>query len=107
MSYTQAGLPFRDGSQASYRGAVHAARRRGEKMRRLLRAYDDAGALGLTDAEAAIAAHLPVQSVCSLRNAAKDCGLVEKHGERPGAWGVHVTVWRLTTAGRVTAAEGA
>lgn len=99
MPYTQLGIPFRAGSQASYRGAEHAARKRGAKQRRLLEAYFTAGARGLTDAEAATAAGLPVQSVCSLRNAVKDCGLLEKSGARMGAWGVEVTVWTLTAAG--------
>lgn len=107
MSYTDEGLPFQDGSQASYRGAIHAGRRRSEKMRALLSAYADAGARGLTDAEAVDRARLPLSSICSLRNGAKDCGLVEKHGERMGTYGVLVTVWILTAAGVAAAREAA
>ena len=81
MPHTQQGLPFAKRSQTSYRAAVAEAARRAEKTRRYLQALVAAGARGLTDVETigAVAdaiAGLQVSSVCSIRNAAMDCGLV-------------------------------
>lgn len=90
MGYTEQGLPFQSTSQASYRGAVHAALMRGVKTQRLLDAYADAGTRGLTDAEASHATGLPVQSVCSLRNGLMNCAVVRRAGDRLGPWGVMV-----------------
>lgn len=76
MPHTQQGLPFAKRSQTSYRAAVAEAARRAEKTRRYLQALVTAGARGLTDVEASQMTGLQVSSVCSIRNAAMDCGLV-------------------------------
>ena len=96
----QDGLPFARDSHTSYKAAV-ALRRdgtRGVKLRRLLTAYREAGEDGLTDHEAAFLTGLPLQSICSLRNAAVDCGLVRKAGERVGHFGKANQVW-ITASG--------
>ena len=98
MPYQQA-IPFAKGSHTSHKAAV-AIRRSGtrtEKQRRLLQAFRDAGERGLTIQEAAIVTGLPVQSVCSLRHAAEDCGLLVKSGERIGTFGKSNQVWVAKT----------
>ena len=92
----QDGLPFARDSHTSFKAAVALRHEgtRGEKMQRLLDAYAVAGARGLTDHEAARQTGLPLQSICSLRNGAADCGLVEKAGERTGPHGKTNRVWR-------------
>jgi hypothetical protein len=91
----QDGLPFARDSHTSFKAAV-ALRQdgtRGRKMQRLLEAYRKAGERGLIDSEAAEAARLPLSSVCSLRNAAADCGLLVKAGERMGRYRKANQVW--------------
>lgn len=97
MPHTQDGLPFASGSHTSYQSAVQLRRegKRGAKMRRLLEAYSAAGARGLTDLEASDRTGLPVQSITSLRNAAIDCGLVRRDGQRMGRYQKMNYVWIL------------
>lgn len=95
MPFTNLGLPFARDSHTSFKAAESVAVRRGEKMQRLLTAYRQAGSRGLTDQEASEATGLPVQSICSLRNAAADCELVVRDGERLGIYGKANSVWRL------------
>jgi hypothetical protein len=95
MAYQQ-GIPFASGSHTSYQAAVALRKegKRGEKMRRLIDAYRAAGERGLTDLEAAEKCSLPLQSVCSLRNAAVDCELVTKGEIRIGKYGKPNQAWR-------------
>jgi hypothetical protein len=99
MPYTEQSLPFQSGSQSSYRGAQHAARRRGEKLMLLLGAYVTAGSNGLTGHEAVARTGLPMQSICSLRAALKDANEIRPCGQRMGAYGVPVDVHVVTEAG--------
>lgn len=78
MGYVQEGLPFAAGSHTSYLAAVAERVRRREKTARYLRALEAAGTDGLTDWEAHVATGLQVSSICSIRNACIDCGLVVK-----------------------------
>lgn len=107
MAYHQNGLPFATGSHSSYRGAQHAAVRRGQKLMHLLRAYLRAGERGLTGHEAVAATGLPMSSLCSLRCALRDAGELRREGERMGLYGVSVDVDVITAAGRVAVAEAA
>lgn len=95
MPHTQDGLPFAPGSHTSYQSAVQLRQegKRGQKMRRLLEAYQAAGARGLTDAEAAALCSLPLSSICSLRNAAIDCELLAKAEIRIGKYGKPNQAW--------------
>jgi len=99
VPHTQQGLPFRTGSHSSYRGALHAGSRRGEKVRCVFAAYAEAGEPGLLDEEVASRCGLPRSSVCSLRGALMDAGLVARVGERLGSYGVVVNAYGLTAAG--------
>lgn len=78
MPFTQAGLPFAPGSHTSHAAAAAERVRRREKTARYLRALETAGVEGLTDWEAHVATGLQVSSICSIRNACIDCGLVVK-----------------------------
>lgn len=96
MAY-QFGIPFANGSHTSFQSAVQLRQegKRGQKMRRLLEAYQAAGARGLTNAEAAEMTGLPLQSVCSLMHAAVDCELLTKADIRIGKYGKPNQAWRL------------
>lgn len=93
----QLGIPFANGSHTSYQSAVQLRQegKRGQKMRRLLEAYQAAGARGLTDLEMAERTGLLLQSVCSLRNSAVDCELLTKAEIRIGKYGKPNQAWRL------------
>jgi hypothetical protein len=95
MPYQQA-IPFARGSHTSYKAARALNREgtRGKKLRRLIEAYRVAGEAGFTNLEASDVTSLPLQSVCSLRAAAADCGLLEKAGERVGRFGKSNQAWR-------------
>jgi hypothetical protein len=97
VSPYQQAIPFARGSHTSYKAAraVHREGTRGQKLRRLIDAYRVAGEAGLTNLEAADVTGLPLQSVCSLRASAADCGLLEKAGERIGPFGKSNQVWRV------------
>jgi hypothetical protein len=92
----QLGIPYAQDSHTSHQAAIQLRRegRRGEKMRRLLEAYRLAGERGMTDLEASDATGLPLQSICSLRNAAVDCELVTKTEIRIGKYGKPNQAWR-------------
>lgn len=74
-------------------GAEAAARRRGRLQQRYLDALLAAGAVGLTDAEAAERLSCPVSSICSTR-AALRAHLVP-HGHRLGRYDTPNTVYVL------------
>jgi hypothetical protein len=99
MPFTQSGLPFARGSHTSHKAAVSAGRTRGAKVAALMALYRAAGPPGLTDPEASRALSkacdciVPVQSICSLRNALVEDGIIGKAGERVGDFGKAVTVW--------------
>lgn len=78
MGYVQEGLPFARGSHTSYVAALAEAPRRRAKTHAYLRALEAAGANGLTDWGAHVGTGLQVSSICSIRNACIDCGLVVK-----------------------------
>lgn len=80
MPYSQDGLPFAAGSHTSHLAAVAERARRKEKTARYLRALEAAGTEGLTDWEAHVTTGLQVSSICSIRNACIDCGLVVRCG---------------------------
>ena len=74
--------------------AQEAARTRGEKSLLYLRALAEAGAMGLTDHQAASLLGLPLNSINSIRNG---CGpLVEARTDARGVspFGKFVTLWR-------------
>jgi len=107
--WTDQGLPFVGRTprsrQASYSGARVAARGRGVKVRWYLRLLK----IGPhTDREAACALDqivAGVSSICSIRNALKDAGLVEAGGHVLAPTGAKNTRWRLTSAGRAAVEE--
>jgi hypothetical protein len=98
MPYIQY-VPFTPGSHTSYKAAVSVSKTRGVKIAHLMGLYRQAGLVGLTDPEArrqlseAVGAGVPVSSICSLRGALMDQGLVGKAGERMGDFGKRVQVW--------------
>lgn len=79
--------------RCSRTAAVHAAARRGTLQQRYLDALLAAGAVGLTDAEAAERLSCPVSSICSTR-AALRAHLVP-HGHRLGRYDAPNTVYVL------------
>jgi hypothetical protein len=94
-------VPYQRTSHTSHKAAVALARKgRGPKMQRLLRAYVAAGARGLNDSEAHGVTNLLRSSLCSLRKALAEPGLIAKAGERMGAYGMQQTIWVATEAGR-------
>ena len=98
MPHTQDGLPFAAGSQTSYKAAVAAAVNRKTKTARYIRLL--ALKRSLTDHEASTATGWPLSSICSIRNGAVSCGLVERgHEERQSPWGRDCATWVLTSAG--------
>ncbi len=98
MPHTEQGLPFAKDSHESYQAAVHATASRETKTRAYLRFIYRGPA---TDHEARAGLGLPLSSICSIRNGAMKCGLVEK-GEttRESPYGVQCRVWVLSRAGR-------
>jgi hypothetical protein len=107
-------VPFAPGSHTSWFSALIEARsgRRGRKTRAYLLELAGANHVGLSDPEAAVAISrrlglgdrgMPVQSICSIRNAVIDALLVEKAGLTAGSWGKPVQRWRLNSAGRAAA----
>lgn len=100
MPYTEMSLPFAKGSHTSRKAAVAASASRQTKTARYLRHLAKAGPQ--TDWEASIALGLPLSSICSIRNGAIQCGLVERGStERPSPYGKACSVWYLTVAGRL------
>lgn len=91
----QDGLPFAARSHTSHQAAV-ALRRAGtrrEKTERLLAAYRQACADGLTNLEASERTGLPLQSVCSLAHALQDCGAIVKGPIRTSRFGKPNQAW--------------
>lgn len=100
MPYIEQGLPFAARSHTSRKAAVAAAASRQTKTQRYLRHLAKAGPQ--TDWEASIALGLPLSSICSIRNGAIHCDLVERGStERPSPFGKACSVWYLTVAGRL------
>jgi hypothetical protein len=102
MPYTEMGLPFQSGAGAhtSRKAAVAAQASRQTKTSRYLRHLAKVGPQ--TDWEASVALGLPLSSVCSIRNGAINCGLVERGStERPSPFGKACAVWLITIAGRL------
>ncbi len=99
MPFTDQRLPFARGSHTSHKAAVSAGRNRGAKLAALMALYREYGSAGLTDTEASrgmsktCGCIVPIQSICSLRNALMEDGIVGKGGERVGDFGKAVTVW--------------
>lgn len=97
MPFTD-GLPFAAGSHESWKAARHARCTRGEKTRAYLKFLRLAGAL--TDDEVSRQTGWPRSSVCSIRNGAMACGLVERgFTSRPSQYGLPCRTWMLTAAG--------
>lgn len=98
MPYAQ-GLPFAAGSHESHQGAVRAATTRQSKTAAYLALLARRGPL--TDHEARASLGYPLSSVCSIRNGAMSCGLVEKGDyAKESPYGVKCRVWQLTERGR-------
>lgn len=99
MPYTEQSLPFARDSHESHSAAVRAAATRETKTRAYIRLLAKRGPL--TDHEARAAMGWPLSSVCSIRNGAITCGLVEKGGyAKQGPYDRACRVWQLTDAGR-------
>lgn len=100
MPYTLTGsLPFAKDSETSYRAALKQVGTRGAKTQAYLRLLAREGPL--TDHQSAAFLKLPLSSICSIRNNAVGCLLVEKGStKRPGPHGCDCSVWFLTAAGR-------
>lgn len=105
MPYTDQSLPFAKGSHESYQAAVKAEATRETKTAAYLRFLFRRGPA--TDHEAATALRLPLSSICSIRNGAKHCGLVEKGDyAKPSPYGGSpCRVSQLTEAGRASVAR--
>lgn len=98
MPYTDQGLPFAAGSHESYQAAVDAAATRQTKTAAYLQLLARRGPQ--TDHEAASALRLPLSSICSIRNGAVKCGLVEKGSTTaPSQYGKACRKWYLSAAG--------
>lgn len=99
MPYTlQDSLPFARSSETSYQAALKQVGTRGAKTKAYLQFMAEGPA---TDHEAASRLRLPLSSVCSIRNGAVACLLIEKGStKRPGPYGCDCSVWILTSAGR-------
>ncbi len=101
MPFTgQLRIPFARRSHTSHKAAVSLdGQHRTAKLAHLMALYRKAGSYGMTDPEARVALshHLgvtvPISSICSLRNAIVEHGLVAKAGERMGDFGKMVQVW--------------
>jgi hypothetical protein len=106
MPYTVQGLPFAKDSHESYQAAVRAASTRETKTAAYLKLLARRGPL--TDHEARAALGLPLSSICSIRNGAKTCGLVEKGAyAKPSPLGGNpCRVWQLSEAGRAVVVGG-
>lgn len=99
MSYTEQGLPFAAGSHESYQAAVRATETRETKTRAYLRLLAKRGPS--TDHEVRAVTGWPLSSVNSIRNGAKQCGLVEKGDyAKQSPYNRPCRVWQLTEAGR-------
>jgi hypothetical protein len=83
------------GSHTSRKAAerIASSPTRVRKVDQLAAAYREAGDTGLTDVEASELVMLPLQSVCSSRNALRQRGMVGRGGERMGAYELMVSVW--------------
>lgn len=105
MPYTDQGLPFAKGSHESHQAAVRALSTRETKTKAYLRLLARRGPC--TDHEAHAALRLPLSSICSIRNGAKLCGLVQKGTETaPSPFGGNACrKWELTEAGRSAVAK--
>jgi hypothetical protein len=101
LDFEAAAIPFQAGSHTSFKAArwLDAKGDRPLKVQRLMNAYREAGEGGLNDSEASAVTTLPRSSICSLRACLANCGLVERAGERVGAYGIRQTVHRITQAG--------
>ena len=100
---TQTGLPFASGSHESWSAAVKASATRETKTRAYLQLLRKRGPL--TDDEVARATRWPRSSVCSIRNGAVKCGLVEKgFTTRESQYGVQCRTWCITKAGKAAVA---
>lgn len=94
-------VPYQRGSHTSFKSAVVLANKgRGEKIQLLLSAYVAARGRGLNDSEAHEITGFLRSSICSLRKALAEVGLIAKDGERVGAYGISQTVWVVTEKGR-------
>jgi hypothetical protein len=97
-------VPHAKGSRTSRMAAEQISRepaKREAKRDRLLRAYVEAGARGLTDSEAEAVTGLPRSSICSLRTLLKRMGWIRpEYDSRPGPYGHQQGVWTSTTSGR-------
>lgn len=99
MPHTQSGLPFAAGSHESYVAAVRADASRQTKTVQYLRWLARRGPG--TDHDARAALGLPLSSICSIRNGAITCGLVEKGNyAKPGPYERVCRVWQLSDSGR-------
>lgn len=99
MPYTlQESLPFAKNSETSYQAALSQIGKRGPKTKRYLILLASGA---LTDHQAAASLRLPLSSICSIRNGAVACALVEKaEDKRPSPFGGNpCQTWRLTDAG--------
>jgi hypothetical protein len=91
-------LPFRGRSAVSRANSLQAgqdaALTRAPKTLAALRFYHEAGPHGLTDYDLEGLSGFMRSTICSIRNALIDAGLVVEHGSRPsGPWHRSCTVY--------------
>lgn len=104
---TTPSLPFQGSEpiarECSRQAAIAKAPRFGAKSFVYLKWLDRVG--HATDAGAAEGLDLPLQSICSIRNALIARGYVRSIGKQVGQYGLSVTVYELTAVGRLVARD--
>lgn len=88
-------------SDTELHSALAEVPKRGDKKKRLLRAYVQAGFHGLIDHEAVAKTGLPMSSITSVRGSLRERGWVTDSGRRrPSPFGNPNIIWTVTSAGR-------